>query len=186
MGSRRPGAISKPQNAEAVHVQDASTLPKEDHKIDMSTFDMICLPPPPLPPRAPSSPPPPPPPPLPPPIEEKLVLQPMSSTQVSTTRPSSKTPRPVTSVKFFTIATLQQYTNSFSQENLIGEGMLGTVYRAQLPDGKVYFRCKLNVISFLLSARIVLRIRRHYIVMFFNDFFIFFPCIFRSFSVELK
>ncbi|KAK9068811.1 hypothetical protein SSX86_012927 [Deinandra increscens subsp. villosa] len=37
----------------------------------------------------------------------------------------------------FSISSLQQYTNSFSQENLIGRGMLGTVYRAQLPDGKV-------------------------------------------------
>ncbi|KZV14534.1 protein STRUBBELIG-receptor FAMILY 3 [Dorcoceras hygrometricum] len=41
------------------------------------------------------------------------------------------------SANFFTVASLQQCTNSFSQENLIGNGMLGTVFRAQLPDGKV-------------------------------------------------
>lgn len=51
---------------------------------------------------------------------------------------------PITSVKhamksvnaaeFFTIASLQQYTNSFSQDNLIGGGMLGTVYRAESPS----------------------------------------------------
>lgn len=41
------------------------------------------------------------------------------------------------SAKFFSIGTLQQYTNSFSQENLIGKGSLGTVYSAQLPNGKV-------------------------------------------------
>lgn len=41
------------------------------------------------------------------------------------------------SANFFTVASLQQYTNSFSQENLIGKGTLGTVYRALLPDGKV-------------------------------------------------
>lgn len=39
----------------------------------------------------------------------------------------------VNSAEFFTIASLQQYTNSFSQDNLIGGGMLGTVYRAESP-----------------------------------------------------
>ncbi|KAL4626985.1 hypothetical protein ACB092_05G135100 [Castanea dentata] len=34
---------------------------------------------------------------------------------------------------------LQQHTNSFSHENFIGEGMLGSVYRGELPDGKVRF-----------------------------------------------
>lgn len=40
-------------------------------------------------------------------------------------------------VKLFNVGSLQQYTDSFSQENLIGKGMLGTVYKAELPDGKV-------------------------------------------------
>nr|GEY79069.1 leucine-rich repeat protein kinase family protein [Tanacetum cinerariifolium] len=38
--------------------------------------------------------------------------------------------------KFFSIASLQEYTDSFSQENLVGSGMLATVYRAELPNGK--------------------------------------------------
>ncbi|KAL3851300.1 hypothetical protein ACJIZ3_013182 [Penstemon smallii] len=50
----------------------------------------------------------------------------------------------VDSVKFYTIASLQQYTNSFSQENFVGKGMLGTVYKAQLPDGKVLAVKKLD------------------------------------------
>jgi len=41
------------------------------------------------------------------------------------------------SIKVYTVASLQQYTNSFSLENYIGEGLLGPVYRAELPDGKV-------------------------------------------------
>ncbi|CAK9158929.1 unnamed protein product [Ilex paraguariensis] len=53
-----------------------------------------------------------------------------------TASPSTKPHVPLTSVKSYTIASLQQYTNSFSQENLIGAGMLGSVYRAQLPNGK--------------------------------------------------
>ena len=43
------------------------------------------------------------------------------------------------SVKVYTVASLQQYTNSFSQENYIGEGTFGPVYKAELPDGKVIF-----------------------------------------------
>jgi serine/threonine protein kinase len=37
----------------------------------------------------------------------------------------------------FSVADLQAATNSFSQENLIGEGGLGRVYRADLPNGQV-------------------------------------------------
>ncbi|KAL6546623.1 hypothetical protein OROMI_022344 [Orobanche minor] len=50
----------------------------------------------------------------------------------------------VESSEFFTIASLQQYTDSFSEENLIGKGKLGSVYRTQLPDGKVLAVKKLN------------------------------------------
>ncbi|XP_073303455.1 protein STRUBBELIG-RECEPTOR FAMILY 3-like [Primulina huaijiensis] len=46
--------------------------------------------------------------------------------------------------KLFTIASLQQYTNSFARESLIGEGTLCSVYRAQLPDGKVLVVKKLD------------------------------------------
>ncbi|KAK8618380.1 hypothetical protein V6N13_132373 [Hibiscus sabdariffa] len=47
-------------------------------------------------------------------------------------------------VNAFSIASLQQYTNSFSEENFIGEGMLGCVYRAELPDGKLLAIKKLD------------------------------------------
>ncbi|XP_027347253.1 protein STRUBBELIG-RECEPTOR FAMILY 3-like isoform X2 [Abrus precatorius] len=48
------------------------------------------------------------------------------------------------SIKIYTIASLQQYTNSFSRENYIGEGTLGPVYTAELPDGKLLVVRKLN------------------------------------------
>ncbi|TKY59324.1 STRUBBELIG-RECEPTOR FAMILY 3 [Spatholobus suberectus] len=48
------------------------------------------------------------------------------------------------SIKVFTVASLQQYTNSFSQENYIGEGTLGPVYKGKLPDGKLLAVRKLN------------------------------------------
>lgn len=46
---------------------------------------------------------------------------------------------PLTSLTSFTVGSLQQYTKSFGQENLIGVGNLGSVYRAEFPDGKVQF-----------------------------------------------
>lgn len=37
----------------------------------------------------------------------------------------------------YTVATLQTATNSFSQDNIIGEGTLGRVYKADFPNGKI-------------------------------------------------
>ncbi|KAL5986857.1 hypothetical protein ACLOJK_015191 [Asimina triloba] len=55
-----------------------------------------------------------------PPPAEKVIAEPIIP---------SKLPKDV--------AALAQYTNSFGQENPIGVGILGSVYRAELPDGKV-------------------------------------------------
>ncbi|XP_057795022.1 protein STRUBBELIG-RECEPTOR FAMILY 8 [Salvia miltiorrhiza] len=43
---------------------------------------------------------------------------------------------PITATSY-TIAALQTATNSFGQENLVGEGSLGRVYRAEFPNGKI-------------------------------------------------
>ncbi|KAJ9566635.1 hypothetical protein OSB04_002601 [Centaurea solstitialis] len=42
---------------------------------------------------------------------------------------------PITATSY-TVAALQTATNSFSQENIIGEGSLGRVYKAEFPNGK--------------------------------------------------
>ncbi|XP_022154227.1 protein STRUBBELIG-RECEPTOR FAMILY 2 [Momordica charantia] len=39
--------------------------------------------------------------------------------------------------KVYTLAELQSATNNFSDANLLGEGSLGAVYRAEFPDGQV-------------------------------------------------
>ena len=78
-------------------------------------------------------PPPPPPPPLPP--IEKIVANPIVplekrySPPPRTSTPTSATP--------FSVASLQQYTDSFREENVIRESRLGKVYLAELPNGKV-------------------------------------------------
>ncbi|KAL8032628.1 hypothetical protein ABFX02_13G108700 [Erythranthe guttata] len=71
---------------------------------------------------------------------ERIVADPTFTP--STARANSS--KIVESSKLFTIASLQQCTNSFSQENLIGQGMLGAVYRGRLPDGRVIAIKKLD------------------------------------------
>lgn len=45
-----------------------------------------------------------------------------------------------TSIKaiIYSVADLQIATDSFSEDNLVGEGSFGRVYRAQFSDGKVW------------------------------------------------
>lgn len=50
---------------------------------------------------------------------------------------SKRAKSPITAITY-SIADLQMATNSFSQENLIGEGALGRVYKADFPNGKIY------------------------------------------------
>ncbi|KAL3688237.1 hypothetical protein R1sor_014546 [Riccia sorocarpa] len=76
------------------------------------------------------------------PPEKVLKLPPTgfksAPTEVSSGRPSSvKSLRSTISASVFSVADLQVATNSFAQENLIGEGSLGRVYRADFPDGQV-------------------------------------------------
>lgn len=92
---------------------------RDEHEIDMPVSDEYILPPPPLPPL--NNP------------FEKVIIRP----NVPPVRSRKQSMEKLSSVRTFSIASLQQYTNSFSQENLLGGGKLGTVYRAELPDGKV-------------------------------------------------
>lgn len=125
LNNGRKVGTPKLQNEHEVDVKTMSavSMHKEDDEIDTTSMDMNFLPPPPPPPFFPV---------------EKISVKPMVPIKVTTTRDPSKGLN-TSSVKHFTVALLQQYTNSFSQENFIGEGMLGNVYRAELPDGKVRF-----------------------------------------------
>lgn len=98
----------------------------EDHVIDMTKVNASSLPKPILPPQ---------PSPLQRVIEKPIAVPPTTS---------QRTMRNVNSAKFFSIASLQEYTNSFSQENLVGSGMLATVYKAELPNGKLLAIKKLD------------------------------------------
>lgn len=66
------------------------------------------------------------------PPPENLVVERMQGKNGSVKRVKS----PITATSY-SVATLQTATNSFSQDNLIGEGSLGRVYRAEFSNGKV-------------------------------------------------
>lgn len=135
---RRTWAMPKSNDEQDRNVQRMSAVPKrrDSHVVDMSPLNPFLMPPPPPPPF---------------PVE-RVIVKPIVPTEVNTVKPSTR--NLTISAKSFTIALLQQYTNSFSQDNLIGAGMLGSVYRAQLPDGKVSFLIK-NWFSFIPGIYII-------------------------------
>ncbi|MCD7452752.1 Protein STRUBBELIG-REPTOR FAMILY 3 [Datura stramonium] len=129
--TRVPASIPKPQDKQQVNVQTMSAMPKKDNsEINLSRLDIDLIPPPP----------PPPPPTLP---QERVIVKPIAAAEDTARKPPPR-PLPLTSVKSYTIASLQQYTNSFSQDNLLGSGMLGSVYRVELPNGKLLAVKKLD------------------------------------------
>ncbi|XP_022715945.1 protein STRUBBELIG-RECEPTOR FAMILY 3-like isoform X3 [Durio zibethinus] len=87
-------------------------------------------------------------PPLPPPLfpsVEEVNISPIILAEVNGGGRSSRGQDSCSlTVSAFTIASLQQYTNSFAEENFIGEGMLGGVYMAEFPDGKLLAIKKLD------------------------------------------
>ncbi|KAM5588343.1 protein STRUBBELIG-RECEPTOR FAMILY 3-like [Rosa sericea] len=122
--SIRMGMMAKPQKQKKTDVKSTeSSMHRKDHGINMTDTDEEFLPPPPLPFF----------------LSKKDTVNPVGPATTS----RLKSPNP-SSVKVFTIASLQQYTNSFSEENLIGAGMLGSVYRAKLPDQKLLAVKKLD------------------------------------------
>ncbi|GAB4859556.1 hypothetical protein Ancab_011024 [Ancistrocladus abbreviatus] len=123
-------AIPQSRNDQNAYGQRIGPLRKQDSEISLSDIDLMTPPPPPPPP--------------PPPLAEKVIVKPIGLTNTAAVKPSTRSPSPLTSVRSFTIASLQQYTNSFSQDNLIGSGMLGSVYGAEPPDGKLLAVKKLD------------------------------------------
>ncbi|KAJ4827540.1 hypothetical protein Tsubulata_035997 [Turnera subulata] len=51
------------------------------------------------------------------------------------------------SAKVYTVEELQSVTNNFSEENLLGAGSLGSVYRAEFPDGQVLVVKNISTVS---------------------------------------
>ncbi|GLT33505.1 hypothetical protein SLA2020_080870 [Shorea laevis] len=97
---------------------------KKDHEIDMNSMAQQSI--------------------VPAPPVEGVNVNPVAPAVVKRGGHASTSQKFAFSTSVFTIASLQQYTNSFSEDNFIGEGMLGSVYRAELPDGKLLAIKKLD------------------------------------------
>ncbi|KAJ7976859.1 putative Receptor protein kinase CLAVATA1 [Quillaja saponaria] len=50
-------------------------------------------------------------------------------------------------IKIYTVGELRSATNSFSEENLLGEGSLGPVFKAEFPDGKILAVKNINMVD---------------------------------------
>lgn len=57
--------------------------------------------------------------------------------KISRRRSLAKKFKAPASAKIYTVAELLSATNNFSEDNLLGEGSLGSVYKAKFPDGHV-------------------------------------------------
>ncbi|KAF9672295.1 hypothetical protein SADUNF_Sadunf11G0026500 [Salix dunnii] len=127
--ARRQGAYPKAQDEQDIELKRMAVYSKQkmDHGIHMTSMNANFMPLPPPPPSLPIG---------------NVIANPIGHAahkkSHSTETLSSHFPR------ILTIATLQQYTNSFSEENFVGEGTLGSVYRAELPSGKLLAIKKLN------------------------------------------
>ncbi|KAJ6725059.1 PROTEIN STRUBBELIG-RECEPTOR FAMILY 3-LIKE ISOFORM X1 [Salix viminalis] len=130
--ARRQEAYPKTHGEQDIDLKRMAAYSKQkmDHGINMTSVDANFMPLQPLPPPPPSLP------------IGNVIANPIGHAahkkSHSTETLSSHCPR------ILTIATLQQYTNSFSEENFVGEGTLGSVYRAELPSGKLLAIKKLN------------------------------------------
>ncbi|XP_031103129.1 protein STRUBBELIG-RECEPTOR FAMILY 2-like [Ipomoea triloba] len=67
----------------------------------------------------------------------QLPPVPSRALNMSTRTSFSKKSKVPICAKHYTIAELESATGGFSQENLIGNGSLGSIYRAQFPDGQM-------------------------------------------------
>ncbi|XP_039830890.1 protein STRUBBELIG-RECEPTOR FAMILY 3-like isoform X6 [Panicum virgatum] len=77
---------------------------------------------------------------------EKVIVNPSVRTRKGRV-PSVGKVDLTTTVKSFSIASLQQYTNSFSEENFIRDSRFGKIFLAELPDGELLEVLKIDAFN---------------------------------------
>ncbi|KAF8369448.1 hypothetical protein HHK36_032533 [Tetracentron sinense] len=71
-------------------------------------------------------------------------------TEISRRRSFARNCRIPATAKQYTVAELQSATNRFSEDNLLGEGSLGSVYKAEFPDGQILAVKNINTVALSL------------------------------------
>lgn len=115
-------------------VSESTSDKKIDHVIDLEGTDELVMPPPPPPPpveRVTINPV------LPPALVERVIVNPVAPPEYTMRNAPPEKVNASTSVSSFAVSSLQQYTNSFREDNLMRESRLGKVYQAELPSGTV-------------------------------------------------
>ncbi|XP_058075541.1 protein STRUBBELIG-RECEPTOR FAMILY 8-like [Magnolia sinica] len=88
------------------------------------------------------------------------ILRPIPSVRncrtdgLSIIRSLSKRRRALMTAKLYTVADLQAATNCFADNNLLGEGSLGSVYRGTFPDGEIFAVKKINMMPLSLHEEV--------------------------------
>ncbi|XP_075639552.1 protein STRUBBELIG-RECEPTOR FAMILY 2 [Castanea sativa] len=85
-----------------------------------------------------------------PPIRSPRRIPPINHTRIEKTsrrKSFSKKCGIPARTKIYTVAELQLATNSFSEENLLGEGSLGSVYKAEFYDGQILAVKNINTVA---------------------------------------
>ncbi|KAH7654793.1 Non-specific protein-tyrosine kinase protein [Dioscorea alata] len=100
---------------------EAAVSLNRDHEIDIAGTEMLELPP----------------------LPEKVIVNRRVPAESIPKAPSLDL-LPPTSVTSFSVASLQQYTGSFREENVISDGRFGKTYLAELPDRKLLAVLKLD------------------------------------------
>ncbi|XP_017255958.1 protein STRUBBELIG-RECEPTOR FAMILY 2 isoform X3 [Daucus carota subsp. sativus] len=86
-----------------------------------------------------------------PPLIDLKYLPPLRARTVRTSRRSfSRKSRVPVGTKIYSVAELQAATDSFSEANLLGEGSLGSVYKAEFPGGQIFAVKNINTVALAL------------------------------------
>ncbi|KAG1347142.1 putative protein STRUBBELIG-RECEPTOR FAMILY 3-like [Cocos nucifera] len=119
------------------------TVPEEtfekqkEHVIEMEGTSILVMPPPPV---------------------EKVIVNPIAPAENIARSPPPEQICPPTSAISFSVASLQQYTDSFTEESLIRDSRLGKVYLAELPDGKLLEVMKIDNVNSRIPVDVFLEL----------------------------
>ncbi|KAG0483877.1 hypothetical protein HPP92_011961 [Vanilla planifolia] len=143
----KQASVEPKQENEINMTRGAAKVDSETKKFEFDRIDsgILLMPPPPPPSSSPPSPPPPA-----PPVERVIVNHVVPPERTSST--PSVTISTLSRIASYSIASLQQYTESFREENIIAEGRLGKVYFGEQPDGKLLAVMKLDDVNSKISV----------------------------------
>ncbi|XP_072957991.1 protein STRUBBELIG-RECEPTOR FAMILY 3 isoform X1 [Typha angustifolia] len=118
--------LSEKQECESVSAPDQASKKEKQHVIDVGGTGVFVMPPPPV---------------------ERVIVNPIIPSENIRTNHSPEKINSPTSVASFSVASLQQYTNSFREENMIRDGRVGKVFLAELPDGELLEVMKIDNVN---------------------------------------